>query len=55
MAFNEYFHGDDGAGLGATHQTDWTRLVADLIRGRPGDGVYATRDLAGVRHDRSVR
>jgi hypothetical protein len=29
--FNEYFHGDNGAGLGATHQTGWTGLVADLI------------------------
>ncbi len=44
--FNEYFHGDDGAGLGASHQTGWTGLVADLIRGRPGGGVYALSDLA---------
>jgi hypothetical protein len=29
--FNEYFHGDTGAGLGASHQTGWTALVADLI------------------------
>jgi hypothetical protein len=34
--FNEYFHGDNGAGLGATHQTGWTGLVADLIRRRHG-------------------
>jgi hypothetical protein len=32
--FHEYFHGDDGAGLGATHQTGWTGLVADLISSR---------------------
>ncbi|NHC14557.1 MGH1-like glycoside hydrolase domain-containing protein [Motilibacter deserti] len=32
--FFEYFHGDDGAGLGASHQTGWTGLVADLITGR---------------------
>ncbi len=31
IAFNEYFHGDNGAGLGASHQTGWTGLVADLI------------------------
>ncbi len=31
VTFYEYFHGDDGAGLGATHQTGWTGLVADLI------------------------
>ena len=34
MFFHEYFHGDDGAGLGATHQTGWTGLVADLISSR---------------------
>ncbi|MDT7580658.1 MAG: hypothetical protein QOK35_1922 [Pseudonocardiales bacterium] len=33
--FHEYFHGDTGAGLGASHQTGWTGLVAELIlRGR---------------------
>jgi hypothetical protein len=30
--FYEYFHGDNGAGLGATHQTGWTGLVAKLIQ-----------------------
>ncbi len=30
--FYEYFHGDTGAGLGASHQTGWTGLVAKLIR-----------------------
>ena len=29
--FYEYFNGDDGAGLGASHQTGWTALVATLI------------------------
>ncbi len=29
--FHEYFHGDDGTGLGASHQTGWTGLVAQLI------------------------
>lgn len=29
--FNEYFHGDTGAGLGANHQTGWTALIAELI------------------------
>ena len=32
VAFPEYFHGDTGAGLGASHQTGWTALVAKLIR-----------------------
>src|SRR5207247_3411230 len=31
VLFNEYFHGDNGAGLGASHQTGWTGIVADLI------------------------
>jgi hypothetical protein len=31
VLFNEYFHGDNGAGLGASHQTGWTGLVANLI------------------------
>jgi hypothetical protein len=34
ILFSEYFHGDNGAGLGASHQTGWTGLVADLIRRR---------------------
>ena len=31
IVFYEYFHGDTGAGLGASHQTGWTALVASLI------------------------
>ena len=31
LLFYEYFHGDNGAGLGASHQTGWTALVANLI------------------------
>ena len=31
LQFFEYFHGDDGTGLGASHQTGWTALVANLI------------------------
>jgi hypothetical protein len=31
LLYYEYFHGDTGAGLGASHQTGWTSLVADLI------------------------
>ncbi len=34
--FFEYFNGDNGAGLGASHQTGWTGLIADLIIGRKG-------------------
>ena len=32
VLFYEYFHGDDGAGVGASHQTGWTGLVAKLLQ-----------------------
>jgi hypothetical protein len=32
VLFYEYFHGDNGAGLGASHQTGWTGVVAMLIQ-----------------------
>ncbi|HRJ71908.1 MAG TPA: hypothetical protein PLS03_06765 [Terrimicrobiaceae bacterium] len=32
ILFNEYFNGDNGAGVGASHQTGWTALVAKMIR-----------------------
>ncbi len=32
LLFNEYFHGDNGSGVGATHQTGWTGLVAKLLQ-----------------------
>jgi hypothetical protein len=31
LLFYEYFHGDNGAGIGAAHQTGWTGLVAVLV------------------------
>ncbi|MBL8260738.1 MAG: glucosidase [Candidatus Competibacteraceae bacterium] len=31
VLFYEYFHGDDGRGIGASHQTGWTALIANLI------------------------
>jgi Glycosyl hydrolase family 63 C-terminal domain len=37
IVFSEYFHGDNGAGLGASHQTGWTGVIADLIRRRYGE------------------
>ncbi len=55
LLFNEYFHGDIGAGLGASHQTGWTGVIADVIRGRPGQGVYATGDIPQVLAERKER
>jgi len=49
VTFSEYFHGDSGRGLGASHQTGWTGLVADLIRRRhaPVGGFAALLDRVG--------
>jgi hypothetical protein len=42
ILFYEYFHGDNGAGLGASHQTGWTGLVAVLYRlfGRKSPEIF---------------
>ena len=42
--FHEYFHGDNGAGLGASHQTGWTGLVAKLIQQQGSFGTITQRD-----------
>jgi hypothetical protein len=34
VLFHEYFHGDTGRGVGASHQTGWTGLVAKLLQPR---------------------
>lgn len=56
VLFFEYFHGDNGAGLGASHQTGWTGLVAKLIEQHarfldPSESVYqhaTSPDLSGL-------
>ena len=53
LFFNEYFHGDNGAGLGASHQTGWTGVVADIIRRRHGD-VGALGDILRMVAGRKV-
>jgi hypothetical protein len=52
ILFYEYFHGDNGAGLGASHQTGWTGIVARLLdlfaRGSAADWLEVSKsDLAG--------
>jgi hypothetical protein len=44
VLFYEYFHGDNGAGLGASHQTGWTGLVAKLLQ-QSGAGM-SSMDLS---------
>jgi len=50
ILFYEYFHGDNGAGLGASHQTGWTGLVAGLIDlfGRIDGSQYLEAGKAGA-------
>ncbi len=40
LLFFEYFHGDNGAGLGANHQTGWTGLIAKLLQQSGGEQLY---------------
>jgi hypothetical protein len=37
VLFHEYFHGDTGRGIGASHQTGWTGLIAKLLQPRKGE------------------
>ena len=50
VLFYEYFHGDTGRGLGASHQTGWTALVARLLEDVPcrEDVGEAQRELTAV-------
>ncbi len=50
VLFHEYFHGDDGRGLGASHQTGWTALVAKLLQQSPLWGTHGDED--STRGDR---
>jgi hypothetical protein len=52
ILFHEYFHGDNGAGLGASHQTGWTGLIAPLI---DLFGRLDTKDLELGREQISAR
>ncbi len=45
LLFHEFFHGENGAGLGASHQTGWTGLVAMLLQQQ---GVHSTEDPIGI-------
>ena len=43
VLFYEYFHGDSGKGIGASHQTGWTALVASMIRSQANMPKHAKR------------
>jgi hypothetical protein len=50
VLFHEYFHGDNGAGLGAGHQTGWTGVIAKLIEifGRIDEAQFLAAGKAGA-------
>jgi Mannosylglycerate hydrolase MGH1-like glycoside hydrolase domain len=50
VLFFEYFHGDTGAGVGASHQTGWTGCIARIIQ---ANGAFDAKDL--VKHDAERR
>jgi hypothetical protein len=50
MAYHEYFHGDSGRGLGASHQTGWTGLLAKLLE-QTATQMMAPREQAAPDHD----
>jgi len=54
IPFHEYFHGDTGAGLGASHQTGWTALVVNLILRRQDLGRQDSGRQDSGRQDRRL-
>jgi hypothetical protein len=56
VLFHEYFHGETGKGLGASHQTGWTALVASLITGAGRDRQRESRGAKSIeRRQTAVR
>jgi hypothetical protein len=48
VLFHEYFHGDNGRGVGASHQTGWSGLVALLLQPRMMKLSHVAPDAASV-------
>jgi hypothetical protein len=55
IPFHEYFHGDTGAGLGASHQTGWTALVATLLEHEVARAATAPRENLRPAPQRGAR
>jgi hypothetical protein len=55
VLFYEYFHGDTGRGVGASHQTGWTGLVAKLLMPRYAAEVRPCKDESQAPADSSDR
>ncbi|HEU5124078.1 MAG TPA: glucosidase [Verrucomicrobiae bacterium] len=47
VLFHEYFHGDNGRGVGASHQTGWSGLIAKLLQPRRGSAPVAPKTGSG--------
>jgi hypothetical protein len=47
LLFHEYFHGDNGRGLGASHQTGWTAMVAKMVQQLQRYPIPAPRPAPG--------
>jgi Glycosyl hydrolase family 63 C-terminal domain len=45
ISFHEYFDGDTGRGVGASHQTGWTGLIAKLLQSRAGDSIGGRQEV----------
>src|SRR6185503_12623585 len=57
VLFHEYFHGDNGRGVGGSHQTGWTGLIAKLLQPRaqarvPERGVHAASRFTQKRRSK---
>jgi hypothetical protein len=50
VLFHEYFHGDTGRGLGASHQTGWSAIVAKLLQPRRHDDTGPGRGARESKH-----
>jgi hypothetical protein len=48
ILFHEYFHGDTGRGVGASHQTGWTGLVTKMLQQSGESGKSTKRERAGI-------
>jgi hypothetical protein len=51
LLFYEYFHGDSGRGVGASHQTGWTGLVAKLLQPRRSASAKKSKQIKGKRNE----
>jgi hypothetical protein len=58
LLFYEYFHGDNGAGIGASHQTGWTGLIAKLLQAfgsASGERILQSGTKATLAYDEALR